>query len=54
MIGKGKLSPVLYLVAILVTLYSPRIAQIILGIAALIWLVPNRRIDRCLAASHAF
>jgi|SRR5579859_3530410 len=50
---KGKLSPVLYLVAILVTLYSPRIAQIILGIAALIWLVPDRRIEKCVAASHA-
>jgi uncharacterized membrane protein len=50
---KGKLSPVLYLVAIFVTLYSPRIAQIILGIAALIWLVPDRRIEKCVAASHA-
>ena len=50
---KGKLSPVLYLVAILVTPYSPRIAQIILGIAALIWLVPDRRIEKCVAASHA-
>ena len=38
---KGKLSSVLYLVAICVTLYSPRIAQMILGIAALIWLVPD-------------
>jgi len=49
---KGKLSPVLYLLAILVTLYSPRIAQMILGIAALIWLVPDRRIEKSLAASH--
>jgi uncharacterized membrane protein len=49
---KGKLSPVLYLVAILVTLYSPRIAQMILGIAALNWLVPDRRIEKSLTASH--
>ncbi len=50
---KGKLSPGLYLVAIFVTLYSPRIAQMILGIAALMWLVPDRRIEKCLAGSHA-
>lgn len=50
---KGKLSPALYLWAIFVTLYSPWIAQMILGIAALIWLVPDRRIEKCLAASHA-
>jgi uncharacterized membrane protein len=49
---KGKLSPVLYLLAILVALYSPWIAQMILGIAALIWLVPDRRIEKSLAASH--
>ena len=50
---KGKLSPVFYLVANFVTLYSSRIAQIILGIAALIWLVPDRRIEKGVAASHA-
>lgn len=49
---KGKLSPVLYLLAILVTLSSPWIAQMILGIAALIWLVPDRRIEKSLGTSR--
>src|SRR5215831_12719843 len=47
---KGKLSPVLYIVAIVATLRFPRIAQAILVIAALIWLVPDRRIEKRLVA----
>ena len=43
---KGKLSPVLYIVAIIATLRSPRLAWSILVIAALIWLIPDRRIER--------
>jgi uncharacterized membrane protein len=46
---KGKLSTLLYVVAILATLRFPRIAQAILVIAALIWLVPDRRIEKRLA-----
>ena len=46
---KGKLSPVLYIVAIVATLRSPWIAQAILVIAALIWLIPDRRIEKRLA-----
>jgi uncharacterized membrane protein len=46
---KGKLSPVLYIVAIVVALRSPWIAQAVLVIAALIWLIPDRRIERRLA-----
>jgi uncharacterized membrane protein len=46
---KGKLSPGLYIVAILATLRSPSIAQAILVIAALIWLIPDRRIEKRLA-----
>jgi uncharacterized membrane protein len=49
---KGKLSPVLYIVAIVVTLRSTRIAQAILVIAALIWLIPDRRIEKSLAMSQ--
>ena len=45
---KGKISPVLYLVAIVATLRSMRIAQGILVSVALIWLVPDRRIKRVL------
>jgi uncharacterized membrane protein len=43
---KGKLSPVLYIVAIVAALRSPWIAQAVLVIAALIWLVPDRRIEK--------
>jgi uncharacterized membrane protein len=46
---KGKLSPVLYIVAILATFRSPWIAQVLLVIAALIWLIPDRRIEKRLA-----
>ena len=46
---KGKLSPVLYIVAIVATLRSSWIAQAILVIAALIWLIPDRRIKKRLA-----
>ena len=48
---KGKLSPVLYVVAIVAALRSPWIAQVILVIAALIWLIPDRRIEKTLATS---
>jgi uncharacterized membrane protein len=43
---KGKLSLVMYLVAIVATLRSTWIAQGIFVAAALIWLVPDRRIKR--------
>jgi uncharacterized membrane protein len=46
---KGKLSPVLYIVAIVATLRTSWIAQTILVIAALIWLIPDRRIEKRLA-----
>jgi uncharacterized membrane protein len=46
---KGKLSPVLYILAIVATLRSTWISQAILVIAALIWLVPDRRIEKRLA-----
>ncbi len=49
---KGKLSPVLYIVAIVATLKSAWIAQAILVIAALIWLIPDRRIEKRLAISR--
>jgi uncharacterized membrane protein len=45
---KGKLSPVLYLLAIIATLRSPRIAEAIYAAAALIWLIPDRRIESVL------
>jgi uncharacterized membrane protein len=45
---KGKLSPLLYVVAIVATLLSPVIAQVIYMVAALIWLIPDRRIEHVL------
>ena len=48
---KGKLSPVLYIVAVIATLRSSWIARAALVIAALIWLVPDRRIEKRLAVS---
>jgi uncharacterized membrane protein len=47
---KGKLSPVLYIVGIFVALRFSWISQTIFVIAALIWLIPDRRIERRLAA----
>jgi uncharacterized membrane protein len=49
---KGKLSPVLYVVAILATLHAAWIGQAVLVIAALIWLIPDRRIEKSLASSR--
>lgn len=46
---KGKLSLVLYIAAIIATVRSSWIAQVILVIAALIWLIPDRRIEKRLA-----
>lgn len=46
---KGKLSAVLYIVAIVATFRSSWMAQAILVIAALIWLIPDRRIEKRLA-----
>jgi uncharacterized membrane protein len=50
---KGKLSPVLYIVAIGSTLLSPWIAEAIFVIAALIWLIPDRRIEKVLPRRKA-
>ena len=46
---KGKVSAVLYLVAIVVALRSPRIADAVFVVAALLWLIPDRRIEKRLA-----
>ena len=39
----------LYIVAIIAALSSPSIGQAVLVIAALIWLIPDRRIEKRLA-----
>jgi len=45
---KGKASPVLYIVAIGATAWSPWLSQAIYVGVALLWLVPDRRIERVL------
>jgi uncharacterized membrane protein len=45
---KGKLSPVLYIAAIVATLLTPWIAEVIFVASALIWLIPDRRIENTL------
>ncbi len=42
---QGKLSPVIYTVAIVSTFWAPWIAQVAYVVVALIWLVPDRRIE---------
>jgi len=45
---KGKLSPVLYLAAIPLAFVSPWIASGLYTFVALMWLIPDRRIERAL------
>jgi len=46
---KGKLSPVLYLVAILVAFRSHWVSQGIYVLVAMLWLIPDRRIEKVLS-----
>ena len=46
---KGKLSPVLYVVAILTAVWSHWVSQAIYVLVALLWLIPDRRIERVLS-----
>jgi uncharacterized membrane protein len=43
---KGKMSPILYLIAILAAFWLTWVAQVIYVIIAFIWLVPDSRIER--------
>jgi uncharacterized membrane protein len=45
---KGKLSPVLYLAGILLAFADARVAGALYVLVAMIWLVPDRRIERML------
>ena len=49
---KGKLSPVLYLVGISVSFWNPWIASGVYFLVALLWLIPDRRIERTLATDE--
>ncbi len=46
---KGKLSPLLYFVGIAAAFWEPYVAVGIFVVAALIWLVPDRRVERFVA-----
>ncbi len=45
---KGKVSPLLYLAGIALSLREPALAQVLYALVALMWLVPDRRIERVL------
>jgi uncharacterized membrane protein len=47
---KGKLSPVLYLAAIALAFLAPWLSVAIYSVVALIWLIPDRRIEKLVAA----
>jgi len=49
---KGKLSPVLYIAAILLAWRSAPVARAIFVVAALIWLIPDRRIEAMFAKTE--
>lgn len=49
---KGKLSPVLYVSGILLALWNPWVGLVPAVIVALIWLVPDRRVERFLATER--
>ena len=46
---KGRISPILYLGAIGLATYTPVLAQTIYVAVAVMWLVPDRRIERAIA-----
>ncbi len=47
---KGKASPLLYLAAVALAFVRPWLAHALYAFVALMWLVPDRRIERALAA----
>jgi uncharacterized membrane protein len=46
---KGKMSPVLYILAIVMTIWSPMVAELFLVAVALLWFIPDRRIESALS-----
>ena len=49
---KGKLSPVLYAIAIAASFFQPWIAGCVYVFVALMWLIPDRRIARVVDESR--
>jgi uncharacterized membrane protein len=50
---KGKLSPIFYICGIAISFYRPWMAILIYASVALMWLIPDRRIERTLARADA-
>jgi len=48
---KGKLSPLLYLLGIVASFFAPTVASSIYVLVALMWLIPDRRLERVIQAS---
>jgi uncharacterized membrane protein len=46
---KGKLSPALYALGIVMAFWSPPVSQLVYALVAVMWLVPDRRIEHALA-----
>ena len=47
---KGKISPVLYIIAIPTAFYAPIISGLLYVFVALIWLIPDKRIEKTIEA----
>ncbi|HEY7748107.1 MAG TPA: TMEM175 family protein [Aestuariivirgaceae bacterium] len=47
---KGKISPVLYIAAIGLAFFKPWISCVIYGFVALMWFIPDRRIEKILSS----
>lgn len=45
---KGKLSPVFYLAGIVTAVFQPMIAFALYAFVAIMWIIPDRRIERAL------
>jgi uncharacterized membrane protein len=50
---KGKLSPLIYIAAIIATSWHAWIAQLLYVLVAILWIVPDRRIERVLNTHQA-
>ena len=48
---KGKLSPLFYLLGIIASFFAPTLASAIYVLVALMWLIPDRRLERVIQAS---
>ena len=49
---KGKLSPVIYAAAIGIAFFVPWVSYFLYGAVALMWVIPDRRIESELNAEH--